>query len=229
LRDFRASTMSKQGDVGQKPGFLGLKTAYSRFGMLCASLSAMSDLRPLLRIRKTAGYALAIALLLTAVGLCPAAEPASRPAAGSTTRPATKPATRPTTRPASPGYFALSDNGGGDLTGLMWQMLSAALVVLVIGALALFVVKKLLPRIRYTSHRRISVLETAYLGSRKAVHLLQVGSIKLLVASSPEGVVRLDDVTFAFSSEYADIAQRVEAETDAADRSGDPRGADSDS
>jgi len=181
----------------------------------------MSDLRPLLRTRKTAGYALAIVLVLTAVSLCRAAEP--------TTRPTTRPATGPTTRPAPLGYSALSDNGSGDLNGLMWQMLSAALVVLVIGGLALFVVKKLLPRIRYASHKRISVLETAYLGSRKAVHLLQVGSVKLLVASSPEGVVRLDDVTRAFSSEYADIAQRVGAETDAVDRTGDLRETDSDS
>jgi len=224
---------AKRGDVGQKPGSLGLKTAYSLFGMLCAFLYAMSDLRPLLRIRKTVGYALAIVLLLTAVGLCRAAGPTTRPAAGPTTRPAagptTRPAVGPTTRPAPVGYSALSDSGGGDLAGLMWQMLAAALVVLLIGMMAIFVVKKLLPRIRYASHRRISVLETAYLGSRKAVHLLQVGSVKLLVASSPEGVVRLDDVTRAFASEYADIAQRVEADTDAAGRTGELRGADSDS
>ena len=172
----------------------------------------MSELRPLLRIRKTAGYALAIVVALTAVGACRAAETTTRPTTG------------PATRPASVGYYALPDNGGGDLTGLMWQMLAAALVVLAVGALALFVVKRILPRIRYASHKRISVLETAYLGSRKAVHLLQVGSVKLLVASSPEGVVRLDDVTGAFSSEYAHVALRVGAEMDAADRSGDGTG-----
>jgi len=98
---------------------------------------------------------------------------------------------------------------------------------MVIGGLALFVLKKLLPRIRCAPHKRISVLETAYLGSRKAVHLLQVGSVKLLVASSPEGVVRLDDVTRAFASEYAEIAQRVGAETDADERTGDLRESDS--
>lgn len=169
----------------------------------------MSDLRPLLRIRKTAGYALAIVVAFTTVGVCRAAET--------------------TTRPAPVGFSAPSHNGSGDLTGLMWQMLAAALMVLAVGALAFFVLKKLLPRISRGSHKRISVLETAYLGSRKAVHLLQVGSRKLLVASSPEGVVRLDDVTSAFSSEYADIALRVGAETHAVDRpaaAGDPREAD---
>ena len=126
-----------------------------------------------------------------------------------------------TTRPAPIGYNALSDNGGVDLTGLMWQMFAAALMVVVVGGLALFVIKRLVPRIRRTSNRQISVLETAYLGSRKAVHLLQVGSVRLLVASSSEGVVRLDDVTRAFAPEYSDIALRVGAEMDASERSGD--------
>jgi flagellar biogenesis protein FliO len=100
-------------------------------------------------------------------------------------------------------------------------------VVVVIGGVALFVLKKLLPKIRRIPQRRITVLETAYLGSRKAVHLLQVGSVKLLVASSPEGVVRLDDVTRAFSPEYSEIAMRVEGETNRPERTGDPLDRDS--
>ena len=109
----------------------------------------------------------------------------------------------------------------------MWQMLSAALMVMVIGGVALFVLKKLVPRIRRVPQRRITVLETAYLGSRKAVHLLQVGSVKLLVASSPEGVVRLDDVTRAFSPEYSEIAMRVDGETNHPERTSDPLDTDS--
>jgi flagellar biogenesis protein FliO len=165
----------------------------------------MSDLRPLRRIKKTVACASGIAVLLAVVGIAQAAEPA--------TRPATMPATGATTRPAA-GFSVQPYGDAGDLNALMWQMLSAALVVLVIGGLALFVIKRLLPRIRYTVHRRISVLETVYLGSRKTVHLLQVGSVKLLVASSPEGVVRLDDVTHAFDVEYADVAQRVGSKAD---------------
>ena len=168
----------------------------------------MSDLRPLRRIRKTTGYVLVIAIAFTCVGACEAAE--------TTTKPATK--------PAPVGFSQPSYNDSADITGLMWQMFSAALVVLAVGGLSLFVIKKLLPRIKRASNRRISVLETAYLGSRKAVHLLQVGSVKLLVASSPEGVVRLDDVTRAFSSEYADIALRVGDETDTSARAGDGTG-----
>ena len=101
------------------------------------------------------------------------------------------------------------------MTGLMWQMFSAALIVIVIGGLAIFVIKKLLPRIGRLQNRQITVLETAYLGSRKSVHLLQVGSMKLLVASSPQGIVRLDDVTRAFPEAYADVALRAGKDADA--------------
>jgi len=127
---------------------------------------------------------------------------------------------------SSPAIFSGAPSGDSspDVTGLMWHMLAAALVVLAIGFVAFFVVRKLLPRIGRASGRRISVLETAYLGPRKAVHLLQVGSLKLLVASSPDGVVRLDDVTDAFSPEYADLARSIGSETDTVVRAGDKPG-----
>jgi len=108
----------------------------------------------------------------------------------------------------------MSDGSGGDVTGLMWQMIAATLVVLVVGAVALFMLKRVLPKLKNVSHKRICVLETAYLGSRKAVHLLQVGSVKLLVASGPEGITKLDNVTSAFPQEYADVAHRMESETE---------------
>jgi len=92
---------------------------------------------------------------------------------------------------------------------LVWQMLATTLVILVLGGLAIFLVKRVLPKIARTTGRRISVLETAYLGPRRAVHLLQVGSRKLLVASSPEGVRKLDDVTGAFGADYAEVARQV--------------------
>ena len=39
---------------------------------------------------------------------------------------------------------------------------------------------------------------------------MQVGSRKILVASSPEQVVKLDDVTGAFPAEYAEVARGLE-------------------
>ncbi len=93
-------------------------------------------------------------------------------------------------------------------------MLAAVFVILVIGAFAFFIIRKVLPRIRVVAGKHISILETAYLGPRKTVHLLQVGSKKILVANFPEGVVSLGDVTDAFGDEYAEIARRLEDGSD---------------
>ena len=122
-------------------------------------------------------------------------------------------ASEATTKPGF-GFGNMADAPRGDVNSLMWQMMAATLVILVVGAVALFMLKKVLPKIRSISHKKICILETAYLGSRKTVHLLQVGSVKLLVASGPQGVVKLDDVTAAFPQEYTDVALRVESETE---------------
>jgi len=160
----------------------------------------MRDLRPASWTGRIGGFAVA-AVVLAAAGACLAAE-------------------TPTSAPAISNKPPFGD-GDSNIADLMLHMLAAVLIVLAVGFLAFFVVRKLLPRISRASGKRISVLETAYLGPRKAVHLLQVGSRKLLVASSPDGVVKLDDVTGAFSPEYADIARSIDAETNAADRAGD--------
>ena len=89
-------------------------------------------------------------------------------------------------------------------------MLAAMLVIMVIGVLAYVVVKKVLPKISQTGGKRISLLETVYLQPKKALHLIQIGSRKLLIASSPEGLVRLDDVTDAIGPDYAETAQQIE-------------------
>lgn len=146
--------------------------------------------------------------VVAAAGLCRATTPTSLPTSMPTSLPAPRPGGLPTN---------FTPNGGGDPTGLMWQMLSTGLVILALGGLALFAMKKILPKISRATGKRISVLETAYLGPRKAVHLIQVGARKLLVASSPEGVVMLDDMTGAFPADYAETARRVGEAMDASE------------
>ena len=144
----------------------------------------------------------------------PATHPAIVPSPQPTTSPASRPATLPATQAAAgtpPAEPFPPRPGDVDLTALMWQLASAGLVVLVLGGAAIFVIKKLMPRISRAAGRRVTVLETAYLGPRKAVHLIQVGSRRLLVASTADAVVRLDDVTDAFPDDYADVARRANA------------------
>ena len=142
-----------------------------------------------------AGAAIVIVLLMTG-GKCPASS-----------------TTTTTSAPAGFRQGLREVQRGYDTTGLMWQMLAAMVVILVLGVLAYIVVKRLLPKIGRTSGKRISVLETVYLQPKKALHLIQVGSRRILIASSPEGLTRMDDVTDALAGDYAEVAGKIEDET----------------
>ena len=104
------------------------------------------------------------------------------------------------------------DSDGGSTPPAMWKMLAYMLVIVVLGVGAIVVVRKVLPRIgaAMPSGKRISTIETAHLGPRKTVHLLQVGTRKILVGGTREGLSMLADVTDAF-----DPAQGREGGSDA--------------
>jgi flagellar biogenesis protein FliO len=80
---------------------------------------------------------------------------------------------------------------------LAWQMLGYMAVVLVLGAVAMVVLKRILPRVGRGTTKRLGVLETTYLGPRRSVHLLRVGKRTLLLGAGREGVQMLADVTDA--------------------------------
>ena len=82
-----------------------------------------------------------------------------------------------------------------DSGSLFAQSLAAVLVILVLGGAAIFVVKRLLPRFGVSHGRRINVLETVYLGSRKSLHLVQAGGRTLLVGDTRERLGLLADLT----------------------------------
>ncbi|KPJ76843.1 MAG: hypothetical protein AMK72_06005 [Planctomycetes bacterium SM23_25] len=88
--------------------------------------------------------------------------------------------------------FGSERSGSGNLYA---QSLAAVLVILVLGAGAIFVVKRLLPRLGISQGRRINVLETVYLGSRKSLHLVQVGDRTLLLGDARERLGLLADLT----------------------------------
>jgi flagellar biogenesis protein FliO len=113
----------------------------------------------------------------------------SQPAAAGTTQPAAKP-------------LVWDEKGGSALPLLseggpspLWQMLAAVAVIVVLGGLALLVVRKLLPRIAPRGGKRMAVVETIYLEPRKALHLVRVGGQKFLLAASREGLSVLAEVT----------------------------------
>jgi hypothetical protein len=84
---------------------------------------------------------------------------------------------------------------------LIWNTLAAALVVLVLGGIVLFFMKRVMPRIGIGHGKKVAILETTYLGPQRTVHLLQVGARCLLVGATRESVRLVADVTDAFGQD----------------------------
>ena len=82
-----------------------------------------------------------------------------------------------------------------DSGSLFAQSVAAVFVILVLGAAAIFVVKRWLPRLGIAQGRRINVLETVYLGSRRSLHMVQVGDRTLLVGDTRDRLGLLADLT----------------------------------
>ncbi len=80
-------------------------------------------------------------------------------------------------------------------SGIYSTVIRAVLFVVVLGVAAFYVSKKLLPKITNPPGKEVRVVETVYLGPRKAVHVLEVGSRRLLVGSTNENITKLADIT----------------------------------
>jgi len=94
-----------------------------------------------------------------------------------------------TDRPVAPGPRYQS----------LWRTLAYSLVVLGLGAVLVLLIKKVLPKIGVAipGGKRISVIETAHLGSKKTMYLVRVGGRDLLLGTSRDGIAMLADVTQA--------------------------------
>jgi flagellar biosynthetic protein FliO len=107
----------------------------------------------------------------------------------------------------------------GDDDGIGYGRLLAYL--LIVAALALggiYVAKRFLPRLGpAASGQRIRVVDSAYVGPRKQVLILQVGQRKFLVGSCRDSLTLLSEITESFSDIY---------ESKKASASGDAAGAD---
>ena len=91
---------------------------------------------------------------------------------------------------------------------LLWKMLASSLVILALGGIGLVITKKFLPRILKISSRpgkKVSIAETVYLGSKKAVHLLKVGTEFFLISDTRQGLSLLGKV----DSEAMDTVETV--------------------
>lgn len=86
-----------------------------------------------------------------------------------------------------------ADTGDG-LGEAFRRMMLAVVIVILLGAAAMVAVKKFLPKINQTQGKKIRILETIHLGARKSVHLLQVGTQQILIASAADRITKLADI-----------------------------------
>jgi len=91
------------------------------------------------------------------------------------------------------------------------MMLSVGLV-LGLGGVGLYLSKRVLPRVTQRDGKEIHILETASLGPRKALHLVEVGGQRLLIASTSDRVAMLTTVNETWPDlPQGEIAEAVKA------------------
>jgi len=95
---------------------------------------------------------------------------------------------------SEPNLAAKSGDSIGD-NKLFSKMILMVLMVVVMGAAAIYLSKKLLPKFTRLGGKRIEVLETVHLGPRKAIHLIKIGKQSFLIGSTNENITKLADVT----------------------------------
>lgn len=78
---------------------------------------------------------------------------------------------------------------------LFFKMMLAVLFVIALGVAAIYVSKKFLPKISNLPGKKIRVVETLHLGSRKAMHLVKIGDQQFLIGSTTESITKLADIT----------------------------------
>ncbi len=93
-----------------------------------------------------------------------------------------------------PNYTGPADVSLGGAK-LFARMMLCILLVAALGAGTLYVSKKVLPKVTSAAGKEIHIRETTYLGPRKALHLVEIGSHKLLIGSTNDSITTLADVT----------------------------------
>lgn len=92
--------------------------------------------------------------------------------------------------------FLSDDSGKHDeaVGNVFSRMLLAVLIVIVLGAATIYASKKVLPKLSHCQGKKIKIVETVHIGSRKAIHLLQVADRQILIGSTPDRITKLGDI-----------------------------------
>ncbi|MFA5423427.1 MAG: flagellar biosynthetic protein FliO [Phycisphaerae bacterium] len=90
--------------------------------------------------------------------------------------------------------FAIGQNQRIETGEIYWRMMLAILLVIILGSAAYYVSKKLGSRIVNQPNRRMKLVETLYLGSKKSLHLIKIGQREIIVATTPTAISSIADL-----------------------------------
>jgi len=82
----------------------------------------------------------------------------------------------------------------GSLRSALVKMMLAILMVVGLGAATIYASKKVLPKLAHSQGKKIKIIETVHLGSRKTIHLLQVADRQILIGSTHDRITKLADI-----------------------------------
>jgi len=104
---------------------------------------------------------------------------------------------------SDPNRFSPADTSLGKGELFLRMMLSVGIII-GLGVAAVYASKRILPKVANAPGKEIHIRETAYLGPRKALHLVEIGSHKLLIGSTEQSITTLAHVT----DEWLDISRQ---------------------
>jgi flagellar biogenesis protein FliO len=84
-----------------------------------------------------------------------------------------------------------------DSSQALRTLVTSTVVILVIGVGAMYLAKKVMPKVSAAMGKELRVVESISLGPRKHVYVVKVGTRKLLIGGANEAVTFLADVTEA--------------------------------
>jgi flagellar biogenesis protein FliO len=84
-----------------------------------------------------------------------------------------------------------------DTSDTLKMLVKSTLMIIVLGVVAVYVARRVMPKVGAAMGKELKVVESINLGPRKQVYVLKVGTKRLLVGAASESITYLADVTEA--------------------------------
>jgi flagellar biosynthetic protein FliO len=97
--------------------------------------------------------------------------------------------------PSSPEGNKLVGQNVLDTSEALRKLVTSTLVIIVLGGAAIYLAKRVMPKVNSAMGREIKVIESMRLGPKKQVYVIKVGSRKFLIGGGGESITYLADVT----------------------------------